>query len=453
MYDYPPRDSAGRSIWPADHDIPQTDGCPKYVARPYPIAVDPGAPPEVEDLRHGSVRIRAPFSPTLPMRMSRAKDASKWITPANDCFDIFITLPVRMLADPTERVAHVLIMFNGLNEIMPWHSRLYDDLGHALAERGIVSVLLPTPYHLNRTPQSTLEETSVSALLKRPTTTEFAAAPYANFEQSFREIDFLRSLIGPSEPHHANNKYGLFDRFDAGTRVSLFGFSMGGLRALSKFVIDHESFHRCVLLNSGCVLPMLRPPRLEDHEWEGFVSRARNVDADQLKDFSNEPARMQLLLHDAFFDVESLGIIDRELDACPERIKVILGTKDRAITSGSLTRLKHLVNIETVEGMGHVVSTDPSFEANFDRLVEGIARFIVDEPQCPLSRHDVHDQLVSALQLAGQSSRPSEEEIRKLAEENPEVRRLYIASKARFEGDAALADLMARNWPPQSKAK
>ena len=185
-----------------------------------------------------------------------------------------------------------------------------------------------------------------------------------------------------------------------------------------------------------------------------FRARARNVDADQLKDFSKEPARMQLLLHDVFFDVTSLGVIDRDLDVCPERIKVILGTKDRAITSGSLTRLKHLVNIETVEGMGHVVSADASFEANFDRLVEGIARFIVDEPQSPLSRHDVHDRLVIALQSSGKFSQsPSEEQIRDLAKGSPEIRKLYITSKARFDGDAALADLIARHWPRQSKAK
>ncbi|HEX9961973.1 MAG TPA: hypothetical protein VGB00_13645, partial [Pyrinomonadaceae bacterium] len=47
-----------------------------------------------------------------------------------------------------QRIKHLIVMFNGLNECAKYD--FYDFLGAQFAEHGFASILLPTPYHLDR---------------------------------------------------------------------------------------------------------------------------------------------------------------------------------------------------------------------------------------------------------------------------------------------------------------
>ncbi len=49
-------------------------------------------------------------------------------------------------------------MLNGLNEIHNSHYVHYDRFGEAFASHGVGSMLLPTPFHLNRTPYLTKDD-------------------------------------------------------------------------------------------------------------------------------------------------------------------------------------------------------------------------------------------------------------------------------------------------------
>jgi len=55
--------------------------------------------------------------------------------------------------DPEDRVEHVIIMFNGLNECERFD--FYDIMGAQFAGSDFASILLPTPYHLNRRLENT----------------------------------------------------------------------------------------------------------------------------------------------------------------------------------------------------------------------------------------------------------------------------------------------------------
>ena len=69
---------------------------------------------------------------------------------ANLNFYLRFYLPKEIMTMPNGRPDRLIVIFNGLNEIYPRYFRLYDRLGTSFAAQGIASVLLPTPFHLNR---------------------------------------------------------------------------------------------------------------------------------------------------------------------------------------------------------------------------------------------------------------------------------------------------------------
>lgn len=181
----------------------------KGIVFPYPI-VDAGAPIQVEDLRPTVVRLRVPFvAPKWKhLDMLIEEKGDDWVLETNRVFDLLVWMPVSILSDPKVKCQDVLIMFNGLNEIMPWHTWLYDALGADLADRGIACILLPTPFHLNRTPQYKKPgQRTASGMLKKPTDTKRANAPYLNFHQTFRELDELIKLV--QDLNTSSDRWGL----------------------------------------------------------------------------------------------------------------------------------------------------------------------------------------------------------------------------------------------------
>lgn len=443
MYTYPPSPTPGRIFPDVSSRVPY----------PYPCLVEADAPIEVEELQAGSVRLRVPFvSPRARVTPygGTAGRVGDWYTASDVCFDVFFTLPVRTLATPGAQFDHLLVMFNGLNEIMPQHSQLYDWLGHALAERGIASVLLPSPFHLNRTPQSAVPKASLGAMLKKPTNTTNVVAPYLNFFRSMQEVTHLVEAFvrGDAGPQHL----GLFGRFSAATKVSLFGFSMGGLRALATFLHDdNEYFDKCIMLCSGATLPDLSPPDVGRDEWLAFVERVREVTPRDLHPYGGINGDSDTIHHalwELFFD-DKFGRLGRRIRDRSGRIAAMVGTADVAVSEGARKRLGTHCRLETVPGMNHLVMSDPHFELKFPSFVDGVATFLTSGRYgaMPVTKYDVRDRLLThARREFIYKSRLTVEGLRDLAKRSSAVAELLLLSKARYATDSVLVDHLERYW-------
>ncbi|WP_303316652.1 hypothetical protein Q4Q34_07555 [Flavivirga abyssicola] len=153
-----------------------------------------------------------------------------------------------------ERVNKLIIMFNGLNEVM--HFDLYDILGSQFANQGIASILLPTPYHLNRrVPDFEMSRKKMKYRCHIPTdyaSGELEMMYYYNFKKSIAEVELLISQIVSN--HSSNNGFysSLFDLDNL--KISLLGFSLGGLKAIGSFMKlkpdNPELIQSCVTWNS-----------------------------------------------------------------------------------------------------------------------------------------------------------------------------------------------------------
>ena len=159
-----------------------------------------------------------------------------------------------------DRVNRLIIMFNGLNEVR--HFDLYDILGSQFANQGIASILIPTPYHLNRrVPDFEASKRVMKYRCHIPTdyaTGNLKMMYYYNFKKSIVEAETLISQIKSNQ----QKDYGFYNSlFDVpNLKISLLGFSLGGLKAIGSFMKLKPDFPQliqsCVTWNSG--------PGLED---------------------------------------------------------------------------------------------------------------------------------------------------------------------------------------------
>jgi len=159
-----------------------------------------------------------------------------------------------------DRVNRLIIMFNGLNEVR--HFDLYDILGSQFANQGIASILIPTPYHLNRRVPD-FESSKKAGKYRCHIPTDYASGDlkmmyYYNFKKSIVEAETLISQIRSDQQKDYGFYNSLFDVHNL--KISILGFSLGGLKAIGSFMKLKPDFPRiiqsCVTWNSG--------PGLED---------------------------------------------------------------------------------------------------------------------------------------------------------------------------------------------
>jgi alpha-beta hydrolase superfamily lysophospholipase len=433
-----------------------------HLGRVYP-EVQPWAPPESERQSIGAVRLRYPF--VAPPSRHLAEGRNKRYTDNNQVFDIFLYVPIPVLSDRKARCTDVIIMFQGTNETRPWHSWLYDRLGESLAQRGIASILLPTPFHLNRSSQRKRAKRPPSSWtelmndLETPTDVAAGYRPFANFNQTFREVDELLRLI--RGPRRGADKWRLFaSLFGKQTRVSLLGFSLGGLRALAKLLKDEKPYrgrshrsklYKCILLSSGGTLRSLRPPGLNDKQWGTYFRKVKRATERQLGMVLGKTngSRVFRDLHPIFFDKPTLQRWQPTLDrlANENRILVILGTKDR-IRRESIARMQ-LTQLNLIPGMDHVLRDDMEFERHYTRIIDLITGFIDPVPQRlqPSSREQIRTEITRLLKKSNVMALTADSlaaEIDRLKKAS--LKQLYVMSKARFDSDADLVDSLQRPY-------
>lgn len=328
-----------------------------------------------------------------------------------------------------ERTPNVAIVFNGLDETIHRFDsmedlfRLYEALGVFLAGQGVLTILLPTPYHMNRVLAYIDKEAEGEKRTRYGNKYRDLTVPtnalmhkkfniYRNHFQGFKETLALCRCLCPKHVEQVfpqlvfaeDTVSDITKQFfresvytDGQIRISLIGYSLGGLRALTEYVRDRRAvigrseeipplFRRCVVINSGGGLDALpSPPWVERREWrqmidnllsERLVSRVEDRFSGIPEAEWGEAEAHFSVLEDVFLgQATSINSLERR-DA--ERMLFILGARDDLVPLESLDRLKPPggVNILHIAGMGHLYHYDAAWDRMKDVVFTTIQQFL-----------------------------------------------------------------------------
>lgn len=334
---------------------------------------------------------------------------------------------IRAYRRPGRQARHVVLVYNGLDEvdITVNHPRarllaaarkptgrlfdFYDDAGRALARHGYLVILLPTPYHLNRALVFKSRDEAAEYRRQNPTRWSNCCQPtealkrdpalmYRNHAlgacEAFALAGFLTGRTGVSPAHLPDilppQSRVLLKRWVSHGKdhpqVSLLGYSLGGLRALTDYAFDREQrpdtplFSACVSFNSGgCIAPHSRPGWVEETEWANIVE-ALDSDIDTgdgplsgissaytgLHDF----AEQYMLVHRRVLTSRDHPMQGEESATTQKRIAnrglfFILGGQDNLFPLESVTdrfKAEGGVTIFHLAGVGHIYSTDTQWQ-------------------------------------------------------------------------------------------
>lgn len=294
----------------------------------------------------------------------------------NRLFHLRFYLPKSGLIRVGQKIKDVVLMFNGLNEIE--HFDLYDILGQYLSEQGIAAVLLPTPFHLNRSGFYEAEDKQHFKHFRQPHEFLFEnpMLMYYNCKQSMLDGDLLIRKLKQEQTDPSDlGFYGSL--FDEELRVSIFGFSLGGLRALASFVRQPNKFHTCIVFNSGVELSLLNTSsiNIEHERWQRFVGDLTSKASERVH---------------AESDSQLQGFNEVFLGAWPNHLRQVLkdySQKVLFVLSGADPIMKpellrsiafegHGLTVLQIAGVGHIPTIDPQWSPWLDRVFQFIIRFV-----------------------------------------------------------------------------
>lgn len=292
------------------------------------------------------------------------------ITPEyNRIFHLRFYLPKPALTSKEPEIREVMIMFNGLNETERFD--LYDVLGQHFAEQGMAAVLLPTPYHLNRfPPQKTNHAGHPSPhkmLFRNP------MLLFHNYKQSMIESDLLIKKLCNHNPDDEDFRF-YQSLFVPNLRISTLGFSLGGLRALANFLHAPETYHTCIIFNSGVELRLLDTSFLKIGKkvWNKFVSK---LEDERTVELTNDDYWRHF--SKVYLGNSRVSYIE-ELFKLSHRMLFILSGGDQIVPADHLKDIEeagHGLTSLKIAGVGHIPTTDPKWTYWMDRVAEFIIRF------------------------------------------------------------------------------
>lgn len=283
------------------------------------------------------------------------------------------------------RIDHLVIMFNGLNEIDRYDT--YDKLGAQLADYGIASVLLPTPYHLNRriyNPQTKKP--------KRPTDISFEEGKslifYYNFRRTLFEVEDLIERIKDTR----EEDYGFYETFfSSSVKFTIFGFSLGGLRALGAFLSNPDRYHSCITLNMGANVfrAKIENLKVDTQQWDEMVENLSEGVAYHIarNDQNKEAISLFELLYFTRSNPKRVNILKRNSN----KFLMINGASDKIIAQGAekyLTDPQHGLNQIIIAGVDHIPTLDQKWHHWFSHVVDSIRMFMsnCDDDSIPHER-------------------------------------------------------------------
>lgn len=301
---------------------------------------------------------------------------------------------------------HIVIMFNGLDESLDQHFALYDRIASSFNSMGLIAVLLPTPFHLNRAAQLISEIEGGSPAKNKPTVKrpsislkEKPFRLFVNFAQTLYEFHLLSLLImrkfeeiqsvdkgnfileikKPTK-HDVTfyNRY--FDCEDI--KISILGYSFGALKALMCLKKYPDAIKKCILFGGGGTIQDFKlEPIMSKSEWQEIVERISPVGAgptpdDMLEDteFKRCPDR-QLIINILFGEDNVLSPDDTK------KLILVAGANDKVVSPDSLKRLsvdEHGLTIIQIADLSHFLADDPFFNIWYSRIMNLISDFFKD---------------------------------------------------------------------------
>lgn len=306
---------------------------------------------------------------------------------------------------------HMIIMFNGLDESLDIHYKLYDRLGASFAYSGIASVLLPTPFHLDRALIYKNLTVNGKPKVKEPSKSLLENHWFlpVNFAQAIYEFNYLVKLIQcnfeeiTDDPFFddvalksiSNEEKHFYELFfgDRVTEISVLGYSLGGLKALACFKYKPDFLKTCVLLNSGGSLRNLKlgPPVMENTKWQNAVveplHRQRGGPSTNAEHKYFSSWRHSQIVSSVLFEEKQI-LDDPECDHNVGKLIIVAGGKDKLVEPESIKRLEskaHGLNILQVADLGHFIGDDPQFNRWYSRITNMLIDFFDDQEGEPLS--------------------------------------------------------------------
>lgn len=282
------------------------------------------------------------------------------------------------------RIKRVVIILNGLDEVD--YYTLYDQLGAGLAIHDIASILLPMPDHLNRhqkfrkpekdmTPQET-EERPSKALISNPLTI------FHRYEQLIGEIDTLVRHIRGVSCREVNRSCRFFSEyFDPNARISILGYSLGGLAALAAFLKDPQQYTTCILLGSGVQLGDIEIERVMDPKtWKKFIDdlHKRWNTFYSSKKFRSTKDRMITSYFGDIFLGNNPKTLSLKLKEHTRRVLFILGGADPMVRLEDLRKITpkdHGFALLGLPGVSHFLAIDEAWVGWSKVITDFIAGF------------------------------------------------------------------------------
>jgi len=287
-------------------------------------------------------------------------------------FHLRFYIPISVYQDKLKKLDKCFILFNGLDEID--YFTLYDQIGKGLCAHGYGAVLLPLPDHLNRNMAYRKNE---EADRKRPSAA-FIDEPdtiYGAYIQVINEVAILIShLLGRCECTNTKECCSFFNLyFSDEMRISLLGYSIGGLAALSNLLVHDVQFNSCILLNAGAKLSDIDVSEFQNaRRWKQTVKSLADKHYD----------RHGNVLEDKLFDMIFLGnrlmFLKDELQDKSRRVLFILSGADTVSKYRSIREIqpdKHGLATLLVPGLHHFLSVDTHWDQWFPVVNEMIRSF------------------------------------------------------------------------------
>lgn len=338
---------------------------------------------------------------------------------ANLDFYLRFYFPTQLITTPEARPDKLVIMLNGLNEIYLRHFNLYDRLGESFARLGITSVLFPTPFHLNR---AAIKKESIKKFGIHedvPQTLEHFQNPiqqlvnnpfymYMNFIQLLHEYRIFIDLIdgnfskitssncytiGP--PTETDKVFYQTHIINAGRKIeiSLLGYSLGGLKALTCFSDNPNKVKSCILLNSGATLDKMKLKGIIKDEslWTKAVAVLKHEEnwknypfADIVRADRHFTFIKQIFFKDPLFNPEIIEQVAKKLF-------LVIGGKDKIIPPEGIKRLGpegYGLNILQIADLDHILVDDAIFNRCYPRIIHILSDFLQETEYKPLSKEE-----------------------------------------------------------------
>ena len=221
---------------------------------------------------------------------------------------------------------------------------------------------------------------------------------YYNYRQSMIESELLIQKLR----HQSVNAEDLDfyqSLFDPGLRISILGFSLGGLRALASFVQEPTKYHTCIVFNSGVELSLLNTEflNISKTEWQSFLNRLYN-------EVQDNDSQLSADCYWQYFSGVFLGglppWLKERLRKHSHKLLFILSGGDEIVPSkiGNLEVAGHGLTVFKIAGVGHVPTMDPQWSPWLSRTADVIFNFVRQTGREVWSHQDIVGEFSKVLE-------------------------------------------------------